>query len=402
MNPKSPLDDFFRRKLSHFEVPPSKNLWENIQLARLKKTKPTGKRWSLLIFASAFLLSSALFFQLFNNPVDAISKDNSNSHVKLSSLENEKKDIPQVLREIEKKVAPFSLDVNDKKIRIPSVNSKGAENEEVSAPSREIHHPLLSTADDKGETKDSFSSFPALAGTNATLPHELSLYSEYLPVPFKKKLWFAKIDFLLSQDFIHNTLSSKSALFEEYAALRNKHEHFNNSNSFMIRMGISTIKGWGLRSGIQYSRITQSFTRQMPDASHLITKNTFESLDIPLLLTKERAVGKLRVGVSFGTYLNMTFNQQGSFYGPTGTLIEFTSSKPGAYPAFKNRLGASIYNGLSLSYPLGNSLELMVEPYLRTRIPSISADDYVLDQKIWYGGLFLGIRKQIGKGFYLP
>jgi hypothetical protein len=65
-------------------------------------------------------------------------------------------------------------------------------------------------------------------------------------------------------------------------------------------------------------------------------------------------------------------------------------------------LGASIYNGLSLSYPLGNSLELMVEPYLRTRIPSISADDYVLDQKIWYGGLFLGIRKQIGKGFYLP
>jgi hypothetical protein len=25
-----------------------------------------------------------------------------------------------------------------------------------------------------------------------------------------------------------------------------------------------------------------------------------------------------------------------------------------------------------------------------------------LEQKIWYGGLFIGFRKQIGKGFYLP
>jgi hypothetical protein len=98
----------------------------------------------------------------------------------------------------------------------------------------------------------------------------------------------------------------------------------------------------------------------------------------------------------------MAFNQKGSFYSPGGTLIEFTSSKPGAYPAFKNRLGASLYSGISLSIPIGNSLEFIAEPYVRYRIPAISAEDYVLEQKIWYGGLFIGFRKQIGKGFYLP
>jgi hypothetical protein len=229
------------------------------------------------------------------------------------------------------------------------------------------------------------------------------LYSEYLPVPFNKKLWFAKIDFLLSQDFIHSTLQSKTPIFEPYAALRNELEDFKVSHSFMLRMGISTIKGWGIRSGIQYSRWQQTLTLQFPDVSQTSNaKNIYETIDIPLILTKEHSFGKVRTGFSAGTYLNMAFNQKGRFYGPTGTLIEFTSSKPGTYPAFKNRLGASIYAGISLSIPLGNSLEFLAEPYLRTGIPSISADDYVLNQKIRYGGIYIGIRKQIGKGFYLP
>ena len=130
-------------------------------------------------------------------------------------------------------------------------------------------------------------------------------------------------------------------------------------------MGISTLKGWGLRSGIQYSRMSQNLTLIIPDASNRTTsKNTFETIDIPLILTKEQSFGKLRAGLSLGTYLNMAFNQKGSFYSPGGTLIEFTSSKPGAYPAFKNRLGASLYSGISLSIPIGNSIEFIALSYI--------------------------------------
>jgi hypothetical protein len=402
MNPKSPLDELFRRKLANFEMLPPDTLWENIKLERSKQQKTALKWWSPWAISAAVLLTSALLYQQFNKPLDAINRDIPNSKSNLSYLENQHQDHLPSKESINNIIIPISRKKNDKKRMNQTSVPQTSAMEEIFTPLQIMPDPVQETSEIKTEVKSSFSSFSALSGIHITLPHELSLYSEYLPVPFKKKLWFAKIDFLLSQDVIHNTLISKSATFEEYAALRNKHEDLNRSNSFMIRMGISTIKGWGLRSGIQYSRMRQTFSRQMPDASNTITRNTFETIDIPLILTKEQMVGKLRIGLSAGTYLNMTFNQKGSFYSPTGSLIEFTSSKPGSYPAFKNRLGASLYNGLTLSYPIGNSLEFMAEPYIRTRIPSISADDYVLDQKIWYGGIFIGIRKQIGKGFYLP
>jgi hypothetical protein len=398
MNPKSPLDELFRRKLSHYEVPPSDDLWGNIQLARAKKPTPRLPLWAPWLLTSVCLATLIYFSQ------DFLTLEQTESTAKQ-----------------EKPQQAYFTPKSDSEVNIPiSYVTTGAKSKKE-APIVNISLPLQSVAiipaNDLEQVTNTtnlteqtvqaseftFTSFPNIATLDATLPHELSMYSELLPVPFNKKLWFAKIDFLLSQDFVHSSLSSKTPLFDAYSTLRNNQEDLKVSNSFAIRMGISTLKGWGLRSGIQYSRMSQTLTLIIPDASYRTTsKNTFETIDIPLILTKEQSFGKLRAGLSLGTYLNMAFNQKGSFYSPGGTLIEFTSSKPGAYPAFKNRLGASLYSGISLSIPIGNSLEFIAEPYVRYRIPAISAEDYVLEQKIWYGGLFIGFRKQIGKGFYLP
>ncbi len=398
MNPKSPLDELFRRKLSHYEVPPSDDLWGNIQLARAKKPTSRLPLWAPWLLTSVCLATLIYFSQDFLTPEQAESTANQ-----------------------EKPQQAYFTPISDSEVNIPISYVTPGTKFKKEAPILNVSLPLQSVAiipaNDLEQVTNTtnlteqtvqaseftFTSFPNIATLDATLPHELSMYSELLPVPFKKKLWFAKIDFLLSQDFVHSSLSSKTPLFDAYSTLRNNQEDLKVSNSFAIRMGISTLKGWGLRSGIQYSRMSQNLTLIIPDASHRTTsKNTFETIDIPLILTKEQSFGKLRAGLSLGTYLNMAFNQKGSFYSPSGTLIEFTSSKPGAYPAFKNRLGASLYSGISLSIPIGNSLEFIAEPYVRYRIPAISAEDYVLEQKIWYGGLFIGFRKQIGKGFYLP
>ena len=398
MNPKSPLDELFRRKLSHYEVPPSDDLWGNIQLARAKKPTPRLPLWAPWLLTSVCLATLIYFSQ------DFLTLEQTESTAKQ-----------------EKPQQAYFTPKSDLEVNIPiSYVTTGAKSKKE-APIVNISLPLQSVAiipaNDLEQVTNTtnlteqtvqaseftFTSFPNIATLDATLPHELSMYSELLPVPFNKKLWFAKIDFLLSQDFVHSSLTAKTPLFDAYSTLRNNQEDLKVSNSFAIRMGISTLKGWGLRSGIQYSRMSQTLTLIIPDASYRTTsKNTFETIDIPLILTKEQSFGKLRAGLSLGTYLNMAFNQKGSFYSPGGTLIEFTSSKPGAYPAFKNRLGASLYSGISLSIPIGNSLEFIAEPYVRYRIPAISAEDYVLEQKIWYGGLFIGFRKQIGKGFYLP
>jgi len=398
MNPKSPLDELFRRKLSHYEVPPSDDLWGNIQLARAKKPTPRLPLWAPWLLTSVCLATLIYFSQ------DFLTLEQTESTAKQ-----------------EKPQQAYFTPKSDLEVNIPiSYVTTGAKSKKE-APILNVSLPLQSVAiipaNDLEQVTNTtniteqtvqaseftFTSFPNIATLDATLPHELSMYSELLPVPFNKKLWFAKIDFLLSQDFVHSSLTAKTPLFDAYSTLRNNQEDLKVSNSFAIRMGISTLKGWGLRSGIQYSRMSQTLTLIIPDASYRTTsKNTFETIDIPLILTKEQSFGKLRAGLSLGTYLNMAFNQKGSFYSPGGTLIEFTSSKPGAYPAFKNRLGASLYSGISLSIPIGNSLEFIAEPYVRYRIPAISAEDYVLEQKIWYGGLFIGFRKQIGKGFYLP
>lgn len=399
MNPKSPLDELFRRKLSHYEVPPSDDLWDNIQLARAKKPSPRIPFWAPWLFTSLCLATLIYFSQDFlfleqaestsleENPLQAHFTPKAGSEIPTIPIPSGKTPAPS------KKVAPI---FNNSLHPLPAIIPQNDAIEQGTNPAN--------ITDQMEQTSEStFTSFPNIATLEATLPHELSMYSELLPVPFKKKLWFAKIDFLLSQDFVHSSLTAKTPLFEDYSTLRNNQEDLKVSNSFAVRMGISTLKGWGLRSGIQYSRMSQTLTLIIPDASQRTTsKNTFETIDIPLILTKEQSFGKLRAGFSLGTYLNMAFNQKGSFYSPGGALIEFTSSKPGAYPAFKNRLGASLYSGISLSIPIGNSLEFIAEPYVRSRIPSISAEDYVLEQKIWYGGLFIGFRKQIGKGFYLP
>lgn len=398
MNPKSPLDELFRRKLSHYEVPPSDDLWGNIQLARAKKTTPRLPFWAPWLITSVCLATLTYFSQdfLFPKLIESTAKQEKPYKANFASTSDSEIPIqvPSVKpRDQFKNVAPvFDNSLPQKAALMIPANDL-----------EQVTNTTNITEQTVQASESTFTSFSNIATLDATLPHELSMYSELLPVPFKKKLWFAKIDFLLSQDFVHSTLRAKTPLFDAYSTLRNNQEDLKVSNSFAVRMGISTLKGWGLRSGIQYSRMSQNLTLIIPDASNRTTsKNTFETIDIPLILTKEQSFGKLRAGISLGTYLNMAFNQKGSFYSPGGTLIEFTSSKPGAYPAFKNRLGASLYSGISLSFPIGNSLEFIAEPYVRTRIPSISAEDYVLEQKIWYGGLFIGFRKQIGKGFYLP
>ncbi len=398
MNPKSPLDELFRRKLSHYEVPPSDDLWGNIQLARAKKPTPRLPLWAPWLITSVCLATLIYFSQDFLTleQTESTAKQEKPQQVYFTPKSDSEVNIP---------ISYVTTGAKSKK-EAPIVNISLPLQSVAIIPANDLEQVTNTTNITEQTVQASeftFTSFPNIATLDATLPHELSMYSELLPVPFNKKLWFAKIDFLLSQDFIHSSLTAKTPLFDAYSTLRNNQEDLKVSNSFAVRMGISTLKGWGLRSGIQYSRMSQTLTLIIPDASYRTTsKNTFETIDIPLILTKEQSFGKLRAGLSLGTYLNMAFNQKGSFYSPGGTLIEFTSSKPGAYPAFKNRLGASLYSGISLSIPIGNSLEFIAEPYVRYRIPAISAEDYVLEQKIWYGGLFIGFRKQIGKGFYLP
>jgi hypothetical protein len=76
MNPKSPLDELFRRKLAHYEVPPSDDLWGNIQLARAKKPTPRLPFWAPWFITSVCLATLTYFSQdfLFQKPIESTAK----------------------------------------------------------------------------------------------------------------------------------------------------------------------------------------------------------------------------------------------------------------------------------------------------------------------------------------
>jgi|GEM_PF-963535 len=442
MSKKSPLDDLFRRRLRSYEVSPPDNLWDNIQMARAQANAPAPgphrnlfriKWYAVLLLAGAGITASLLYRPL--APPYANELETSQEILPLGSLRDVLPGTSLTSIPTERTLKPSTVSPLSA-LPLSMVNGKASFRTFQVSPSAEASEPATPRLQEKTAISPTSSQAFALdakaegiqilapgapgaasiereagvamiinplPGLNYRIIYEPDWSSGNLQPRFRKKLWFAKVDLLVAHQNVGGSLHAPSETYGYYASLRNDHESFDVSQGYLLRMGIASLRGWGLRSGIHYSRIGQTLTLLSPDASGRESiKNTFHLIDIPVLVSREFSLGPLRMGFSAGPYLNMAFNQRGSFFGPDGMLIEFTSSRPGTYPAYRNRLGASLFTGISLAYPLGGGFELLAEPHLRSRIPVISAEDYPLEQKIWYGGLSIGLRRQIGKGFYLP
>jgi hypothetical protein len=235
MNPKSPLDELFRRKLSHYEVPPSDDLWGNIQLARAKKPTPRLPLWAPWLLTSVCLATLIYFSQDFLTPeqTESTAKQEKPQQAYFTPKSDSEVNIP---------ISYVTTGAKSKK-EAPIVNISLPLQSVAIIPANDLEQVTNTTNLTEQTVQASeftFTSFPNIATLDATLPHELSMYSELLPVPFNKKLWFAKIDFLLSQDFVHSSLTAKTPLFDAYSTLRNNQEDLKVSNSFAVRMGIST------------------------------------------------------------------------------------------------------------------------------------------------------------------
>ena len=190
MNPKSPLDELFRRKLSQYEVPPSDDLWDNIQLARAKKPSPRLPFWAPWLITSLCLATLIYFSQDFLIPKQAESTSLEEKPLQAHFTPKTGSEIPAPIPSgktstLSKKVAPiFNNSLPPQAAIIPT-------NDDF----EQVTNTTNITDQTEQASESTFTSFPNISTLDATLPHELSMYSELLPVPFKKKLWFAKIDF---------------------------------------------------------------------------------------------------------------------------------------------------------------------------------------------------------------
>lgn len=242
------------------------------------------------------------------------------------------------------------------------------------------------------------------------------------PIRFLGERWFAGLDLSYSQDWMQRSLYPKAVDFEGYAQLRNTAEAFQSAHTAALRLSLISASGITLRGGIQVTRFSESFAhtteqkelRFLPrrDASgnvigtdtvfqvirtnynHL---NRFKMVDIPLTIGYEFPWGKANFSLHAGPVFNMAFYQQGRFLAEDGErIVDFSSSTPDAYPAFRNRLSMGFYGSVNLSYPLTPSVHLFAEPYLRVFPGAFTNADYPLEQRYRVQGVFIGIRKVMG------
>lgn len=242
------------------------------------------------------------------------------------------------------------------------------------------------------------------------------------PVKFLGERWFAGIDFSFSNDWMQRSLYAKNPGDEPYVLLRNSTEALRSANTASMRLSLVAASGITLRGGIQVARFNEMFSHStekqeiqyLPrrDAGGSIIgtdtvfqlvrttngqMNRFQTIDIPLTLGFEFPVGRANFGIHAGPVFNMAFYQRGKFLAEDGErIVDFSSSTPDAYPAFRNRLGMGFYGSVHISYPLTPSLHLFAEPYLRVFPGAVTNADYPLEQRYRTQGIFIGLRKMMG------
>ncbi|MCB9080233.1 MAG: hypothetical protein H6555_00800 [Lewinellaceae bacterium] len=447
MNERHSIDDHFRQRLYDHQYDPPMHLWEGLAAKRqpvAAPSAPASKRWpwlALLVLFSSVATWWLLHEKPEGNPqettVIAIQQNSQPSSPAKGSVTVPSQAIVPLVRidkitsVANKEVAPAVAQGGKPSpvIQPPAAKSGNAKGLSTSIaptitatapagqPLTELFVETGKATGDIGEmgvaeeikAKEAARTWSSLhqfaAPTISAFPFRLRIYDEILTSRFRQRNWYAKMDLLVSYDQQFRQLTPMDTRYANYAQLRNQSEAQGAAYSTTLRFGLIAKNGFSIRSGINWSRYTETATFDLVENPQGPAKrtNTFQTVDIPVLIGFERSLGRVNVGLNVGTYLNMAFNQSGEFYAPNGkSLVSFSSNNQDAYPAFKNRLGAGYYGSLAIGYDLKPGLELLLEPHYRAFPHSVTAPDYALTQRYHTWGVFLGVRKQIGSGFAIP
>jgi len=115
--------------------------------------------------------------------------------------------------------------------------------------------------------------------------------------------------------------------------------------------------------------------------------NSYELIDIPLLITYKYSKNKWSYGVRAGLIANLSFNG-------TGRILasEFKSEDLANQNVLKNSIGLSYSLGLVLEHRINNSFSFVAVPSLRYFPNEVSAENYSLTQEFQFIGGDIGLK----------
>jgi len=172
------------------------------------------------------------------------------------------------------------------------------------------------------------------------------------------------------------------------------------SNSIGGRFGFTFPSGMGIKTGFNVSKVRRSFSYMDSDGigmdtmgNTLSTTNTYTYVDIPLLFSYEMSgFGPFYYNVNAGVLFNMTFDGQGKFISPEGSIVDFTRGTTTSYIAYEKTVGTSLYASFGMHYVINDLFDFVIEPNIRYSLGPLTTNNYPLDEKYTTVGLITGLR----------
>lgn len=421
MNPRHPIDEFFRERLEGYEVDPPLHVWGNIQEFRAQQAPPPWGQRHRSAIALAALLIGAFIYGLWppatptlasfpipeslppgvpapptQQPVPVVAAGEATTPPAMAAVNAGASPTPQPALAALAAALPVSV--------------------ATSGPPEDPEAPQLIVAANHQE-------IAPLAQLTAAPESPLPLDREPKCVRFGQQ---ANLKFYIDAGFTpqwaFRTLQAKSPEYEQYAELREETERPRLSYGAGARLSMVTDFGLALRSGISFTQINEKFNYTDnseekititniygPNGEFIRTDtliefgahqqtahNRYRMVDIPLILGYEIHRKKWTLAFNGGALFNLSLQAKGEFYSPEAMQpLDFPSDNVNTVPAYRQNIGVGWFASIGLHYHLGGGLQLMLEPQLRSFPQSITHEDYVLDQQYLTSGLTLGLRKRI-------
>lgn len=459
MSKRHPLDELFKNNLREASAPVPDNMWERIARARQQKRRRMVVIWSA-VGASTLGLLAFLLFPLSTPELGHFPLEHINARANTAGVDTPATLATQQGLNDQNLVGQENQLLNAPSTAAPA-NSRGQNYQQIAAsisPKTTISPQTRKATTNKLAAEElapvptgqeqieelpsvvsSEEDSPRIAGPHqrlrsqvvANLPTrnlayaqqtELKLFANHAPrcARFANPYFRLDLEVLGGPAYAQQILQAKTPESITHLSKRRESESSGISHSSGFRLAAASNVGLSLRTGVMYSQINDRFTFEVGSETRVSTlfgpngevigvdttyfeayeehhHNRLKFIEVPLLMGYEQQVGKFRVGVNAGAYLNLHFGAKGTIYSPaTEEPIEFgQQGDRDVLPIFEQRATAAWYVGMSLAYNLHSRYSLVAEPYFKSFPRALSSSEYDLRQNYWMTGLQLGMRMRL-------
>lgn len=235
----------------------------------------------------------------------------------------------------------------------------------------------------------------------------------YIPCPtYNTKKGKQYFDFYSSYDFINRQFSdTTNSLY-----LEKRKEGNTISSAFSVGLRYTKLfnSGLNIRGGFNYSQINEKFsftqgniiqilyeinaagdtirTYQTESTRYKITHNRYITIDIPITIGYEKAMGDWSINANVGVLLNLISHYRGDILDKNFQPVAINSSQSENQYRLKNNIGIGYLGAVSIYYQLSDRIKLLSEPYFRYNVSPMNEFSGGFKQQYHTAGIKAGIR----------